>query len=76
MRRNVAIEVTKSAYDGYIQELQKEGYEVTKEQTGPESEIFYVRAPNGADIAVAERCNGRCDVYPAAFAEKGGNAPY
>lgn len=76
MRRNVAIEVTRTAYEEFIKELKREGYEVTMEQTGPESELYYVRDPNGADISIAERSNGRCDVYPAAFAAPGGNPTY
>lgn len=76
MRRQVAIEITKSAYDDYIRELEREGYEVACVTTGFDSEYYQVKSPDGTLISVAERCNGRCEVFPASFAEKGGNAPY
>lgn len=76
MRRNVSVEVTRSVYDEFLRELVREGYEVREQETGWDSELIFVMGPDGKETSVAERCNGRCEIYPVMFAAPGGNPPY
>jgi hypothetical protein len=63
-------------YNNFLEELAREGYEVRVEQTGFDSELIYVMGPDGEETSIAERCNGRCEIYPVMFAAPGGNPPY
>jgi hypothetical protein len=76
MRRNVGIPVDRTAYDAFVEELQREGYETTVEKTSPTDHLLYVRSPEGADVSIAEVHRGVCTIYPVMFAAPGGNPPY